>query len=576
MSAPALRPYQLDAVAACRTAWAGGRRRILVQAATGTGKSVVAAHLIAERVERGERVLVVAHRGELLDQAAAHVARHVPPGTTLGRVQGSAAEVGAQVVVASAQTLWRPARRAALVASGGFRLVWVDEAHQFCTASNREMLVDLGCWADDGPDLLGVTATMDRLDGVDLGHLFEECVYSTDLATMIAAGYLAAPRARQVSCGIDLDRVRSVAGDYVAADLEAEMMRAEVPAAIVDAWRTFAAGRVRTLVFVPLVRIAVEVAEAFTAAGIAAEWVAGIDPPAERAAKLARHRNGETKVLVNALLLTLGYDDSQIDTIIWARPTQSRALFTQAIGRGLRPYPGKKECEIIDLVGSTGGHRLVGVTDLYPPGAQEAARLLLVQLLSPAGSRRRRDEVTRIGAATNIGRESLNLAARDLGVVTVVAGGERWVALPVPEPAEEACGTGPRDAPRLLSDGTIASVDIVEGRGRFAWQRVGRSWVLPGGLRLSPRRAGGWDVREGGAVVETAPDLGWAMGIAEDRCRATGQLVLADLGAPWRALPPTRAQLEVLARWGAAVPDTRGAAADAITAGRPPRLTPGG
>ena len=566
-----LRPYQAEACEAVRAAWAEGVRRVLVVMPTGAGKTVVAATLIAERVERGERCLVLAHRGELCDQAERTIARHLPASAGIGRVQGSRRDYGADVVVSTAQTMWRAKRRDELLSTGRFGLVWLDEAHLWPTAQSREMLAELGCWAEGGPDTLGVTATPDRLDKIDMGHIMERLAYTAELGDMIADGYLVPPRARQVSCDMDLSRVRTVAGDYVAADLEAEMLRSHVAESIVDAWQTFGAGRKRTLVFVPLVRIARTVAEAFVGRGIAAEWVAGIDPPAERAAKLGRHRSGETKVLINALLLSLGYDDPEIDTVIWARPTQSRSLFQQAVGRGLRPWPLKTECEIIDLIGTTSRHRLVGVSDIYPPGAVEAAKLFLAQILAPPGRRRTAAEVARLGEACALSRAALNLAAKELGVRSVVTGGVRWVSLPVGGD-KGACEPGesrPREDPTLLS-GTITSVDIVEGRSAFAWRQVGDGWVLPGGVRLVPTRpddAGRtwWAVLADDEVLASGLDLGWAMGTAEDHVRRSGLDVLAAADAPWRSREPTDKQVAILCRWGLDVPATRGEAADLIT-----------
>lgn len=919
-----------------------------------THNTVLFSHIIKDRLARGQRALVIAHRGELLDQAM-RTMLVVDPWTHVGRVQANRNGATAKVVYASVQTIANAARRQQL---GEFGLVVVDECHHGSAASYREVLADLGCWADGGPDLLGVTATMDRADGRDLAHIFETVAHSYSIGDAIAAGYLAPPRGRLIATDLDMSKVRTVAGDYNAADLGAEMERVDIGGAIVRAWQDWASERSRTVVFVPLVAIAESVARSFAAQGIDAAAVHGSMRPADRRRTLsARHR-----VLVNAMLLCLddqteiltdqgwtgidemtaghkvanwdqgkvwfeepldivrrdrgpdedmyvletrhrsirvthghrmlyrtttggrwlkspvqdlserklelplggsadslpvtmpdkpltrrglgahahrvsasaynlrsregydwdesltearrrvarreglryshpsiltldecrfigfwigdgsrnallkggveytlsqavvyphiirwvddvlaacgldvvrrdrsdwevphtqwslprgtgggsqqrngvyhmepylnkagsnllwgldhdrfdafleglwmadgdhldgqkmpttlrivsasrslldllqavacvrgwaprlvscgppqetnhrqrwtlvlsrrlshriggkdpswrihreqepwrpervwcvktparniitrrrdtvtvmgnteGWDDPEVDCIVWARPTQSRALFQQSIGRGLRLYPGKAECLVLDLIGSSGTHDLAGVSTLYPPGAVESAIECLTILLAPKGKKRRATEVARLAAAQGIGRESLNMASRELELDTTTIDGEKWVSLPTGERRPAGGGAGPQAGVTMLDMEALGGAGVVGvdmmSRARFAWQRSGDGWSLPGGVRLVVDESDRWSVLADDQLLGDGLDLPTAMGVAEDHVRATGGAVLADRHAPWRAQPPSDKQAELLRKFRREVPETKGEAADLL------------
>jgi superfamily II DNA or RNA helicase len=555
-----LRRYQAEAIDACNAAWALGQRRLLVSWPTGAGKTVLFSHVIDERLRQGQRCLVIAHRGELLDQAM-RTMLVVDPWAHVGRVQGMKDAASAQVVYASIQTIAHERRRQRL---GSFGLVVVDEVHHASARTYREVLAELGCWADGGPDLLGVTATMDRSDGKDLGHIFETVAHTYGIGDAIDAGYLVPPRGRLIATDLDMSKVRTTAGDFSAADLGAEMERVDIGGAIVRAWHDWASERARTVVFVPLVAIAENVAKAFQRAGVDAAVVHGSMKAAERRRILgARHR-----VLVNAMLLTEGWDDPEVDCIVWARPTQSRALFQQSVGRGLRLHPAKQECLVLDLIGSSGNHDLAGVSTLYPPGAVESAIECLTVLLAPPGHKRRASEVARLAAAQGIGRESLNIASRELEIEVSIIDGERWVALPTNERRERGDGQAPdRKGVMMLDREALGGADVVGvdlmSRARFAWQRHGDGWALPGGVRLV-EQSDAWAVVAGADLLGEGLDLPTAMGVAEDHVRATGGAVLADRQAPWRALPPTEKQADLLARFRRPVPETRGEAAELL------------
>lgn len=561
-----LRPYQADALTASRAAWAMGLRRILVHWATGAGKTSLFTAEIMDRLDKGQRCLVIAHRGELLDQAQARLHMFRPLARS-GRVQAAKNEATADVVYASVQTLASGDRLAQL---GSFGLVVVDEVHHASSRTYREVMGALGCWDDDGPDTLGVTATIDRADGKQLSHIFEKIVHTYGIDQAIADGYLCVPRGRQVATDLDMSKVRVTAGDYNAADLETEMHRVDIAGAIVRAWRDWAADRSHTVVFVPLVSIAEDVARAFTAEGIPAAAVHGSMKPKEREIARWEFETGRTKVVAQAMLWTEGVDIPAIDCVIWARPTQSRALYQQGVGRALRLYPGKSEALILDLVGATSEHPLVGVSALYPPAAVEMAVEFLRVML--AAGPRRRSEVVRLAEAQGLVRESLNLASHELGIVSRAIDGERWVSIPTSRGGPGGGMAAERDPLGLLDrkmiGGDTASVDMLT-RSRFVWQQVGSTWVLPGGLRLVPdeSRDGAWCVLLRSKLLGEGLDLTTAMGVAEEAVRASGAATLADRSAPWRDEPPTPGQLNWLKKAKVrTVPKTRGEASDLTNA----------
>lgn len=347
---------------------------------------------LAER--RGGRTLILAHRDELVSQAEAKV-REVWPEAYVGVVKAERNEVRADVVVASVQTLARPNRLAQLMApwsgvtllgvADPFDLVVVDEAHHTAADSYRAILTHLragvgptcaGCShsyayhrPDDtpalarcascpctgmaemlpaGPLLLGVTATPDRGDGKGLDDLFTEVVFSYDLLWGIRAGYLADLRGRRVQvANLDMTKVKTRHGDYDQGQAGRAMEAAGVQHHVVAAWQAEAADR-RTLVFTPTVEVARLVAEEFRHHGVAADYVHGGTPLAERRAMLARFQAGELQVLANCAVLTEGFDAPRTDCVVVARPTKSRAL-----------YCFDAETEVLTLTGWRKGNTVV-------------------------------------------------------------------------------------------------------------------------------------------------------------------------------------------------------------------------
>jgi superfamily II DNA or RNA helicase len=354
-SAVVLRPYQVEAVARIDAELAANRATLLLLP-TGCGKTIVFCEVIRRAVARGERALVLAHRGELLDQAAAKLRA-----AGIARVGVEKAEQradGEPVVVASVQTL--RGRRLAEIAPDAFGLVVVDEAHHAPAKGYRAVLRHFSA-----AKVLGVTATADRLDGKGLGAVFDSVAYEYSIRDAIRQGYLAPIAAKRVHVeGMDLSRVRTLAGDLNQGDLARALMSERCVREIAHPLCELAGDR-KTVVFA----VNVAHAEAVTAVlnsqrRSCARWLSGDISDAERRQVLADYRAGRFQFLANCALLTEGWDEPSVSCVAIARPTMSRALYTQMVGRGTRLYPGKRDLLVLDFVGNSGRHRLISTADV--------------------------------------------------------------------------------------------------------------------------------------------------------------------------------------------------------------------
>lgn len=359
-----LRPYQKEACEAVRAEWNQGRKRTLLVMVTGAGKTIVFADLAKRAVEEGGRVLVLAHRGELLDQARDKIAKSTGLRCATEKAGESALGRYERITVGSVQTLMRESRLAKFPADY-YSTVIVDEAHHALSDSYQSVLNYF-----DGARVLGVTATPDRGDRKDLGRYFDSLAYEYTLARAVKEGYLCRILAQTVPLSLDLSGVAVQNGDYAAGDLgEALEPYLESVAAAME---SYCRGR-RTVVFLPLVSTSQRFRDILQNHGFRAAEVNGNSP--DRAETLAAFQAGEYDVLCNAMLLTEGWDCPAVDCIVCLRPTKVRSLYCQMVGRGTRLYPGKDHLLLLDFLWMTDRHDLVRPASLTARSAEVAERM---------------------------------------------------------------------------------------------------------------------------------------------------------------------------------------------------------
>lgn len=360
-----LRPYQHEALQKIYEAYKAGKRRVIVSLPTGTGKTVVFAHF-PQFFKMKKRLLVLAHREELLLQARDKFLQ-LDPELKVGIEQSaSRAPEDAKVVIASVPTLGRAGgARLRQLSPEEFFLIVVDEAHHAVAPTYRRIFDHFGLFDNKTSHyLVGFTATPKRGDKQGLGAVFQEVCYARDLREMIAEKYLCPMTGWRVHTGTSLDNVRVRHGDFVERQLAEVVNTGDRNQLLVAAYQKYAANR-RAIVFCVNVEHAQDVAQAFTAAGIRTSAVWGEMPREDRRARLAQFSNGELDVVTNCNVLTEGFDEPRVNAVIMARPTRSRLLYAQMVGRGTRLYPGKTDLEVIDIADNSTTHQLPGLNDLF-------------------------------------------------------------------------------------------------------------------------------------------------------------------------------------------------------------------
>ena len=341
-----LRPYQRDAVAAIHEAWRQYRKTLLVLP-TGTGKTVVFSSVIGDCVKNDARVLILAHREELLTQASDKLKLVTGIDTVLEKASSSALFSDVPVTVGSVQTLCG-APRLNRFPSDYYSHIIVDEAHHVLADSYMRIL-------EHFPDakVLGCTATPDRADRRNLGQYFDSLAYEYTLVQAIQDGYLCPIKAQMIPLRLSLRSVKISAGDYNAGDIghALEPFLGQIAAEMAKTCH----GR-KTVVFLPLISTSQKFCGLLNQIGLRAAEVNGESD--NRAEILADFEHGKYDVLCNSMLLTEGWDCPAVDCIVVLRPTKIRSLYQQMVGRGLRPSPGKDHLLLLDFLWMTEKHDL--------------------------------------------------------------------------------------------------------------------------------------------------------------------------------------------------------------------------
>jgi DNA repair protein RadD len=347
--APDLRPYQVEVIDRIAAEIAAGRRRVLLVAPTGSGKTVIASAMIEEAAKDGRHILVIAHRREIVAQT---VAKLYAAGVDAGVIQaGHPPRPGQAVQVASIQTLHARAIRGSAMDMPPADILVIDEAHH-ARAEMYQKTID----AYPNATVIGLTATPCRRDGLGLGNIFEVLVECPQVAALVEQKHLVGSRVYAPSTP-NLTGVRVERGDFVESQLAARVNTAQLVGDIVTHWHKLAERR-PTVCFATGIEHSVHIRDEFRRAGVMAEHLDGKTPLDEREAILKGLADGRVELVTNCAVLCEGWDQPHASCLILARPTKSLGLFRQMVGRVLRPAPGKSDAIVLDHSGSVFVHGL--------------------------------------------------------------------------------------------------------------------------------------------------------------------------------------------------------------------------
>ncbi len=368
-----LRPYQREARDAVFSEWDKGNSRTLLVLPTGTGKTIVFSDVTQECVRRGERVLILAHRGELLDQAADKLKKSTGLISAVEKAEQSCLGSWYRVVVGSVQTLMREKRLAGF-SEDYFDDIIIDEAHHAISDSYTRVLGHF-----PSAKVLGVTATPDRGDMKNLGQVFDSLAYEYTLPKAIKEGYLSPIKAVTIPLKLDLSGVAMQSGDFKASDIDTALDPYLYQ--IADEMLNYCKKR-KTVVFLPLIKTSQKFRDILNSKGFRAAEVNGESD--NRAEILKDFDEGKYNVLCNSMLLTEGWDCPSVDCIVVLRPTKVRSLYCQMVGRGTRLCEGKDHLLLLDFLWHTERHELCHPAHLICE-SPEVAQKMTENLADDAG-----------------------------------------------------------------------------------------------------------------------------------------------------------------------------------------------
>lgn len=359
-----LRPYQEEARAKVQQEWKEGRKRTLLVLPTGCGKTIVFSKIIEDRVKMGERVLVLAHRSELLEQASDKLMTATGLGTALEKAENTSIGSWFRVVVGSVQTMQRE-KRLSQFPPNHFDTIVIDEAHHAISDGYQRVLEHFG-----EANVLGVTATPDRGDMRNLGSYFDSLAYEYPLVDAIKSGYLSKITAITIPLELDLSTVSQQAGDFKASEIGTALD--PYLEQIADEMVKQCKNR-KTVVFLPLVKTSQKFRDILNEKGFRAAEVNGESK--DRAEILEDFDKDKYNVLCNSMLLTEGWDCPTVDCVVVLRPTKVRALYSQMVGRGTRLAPGKENLLLLDFLWHTERHELCRPAHLIASSPEVAKKM---------------------------------------------------------------------------------------------------------------------------------------------------------------------------------------------------------
>lgn len=342
-----LRPYQNEAKTAIFEEWEKGIQKTLLVLPTGCGKTIVFAKVTEDCVKNGDRVLILAHRGELLTQASEKIEKVTGLKSATEKAEETCLGSWYRVTVGSVQSIMRE-NRLSKFSSDYFKTIIIDEAHHALTDGYLRVLEHFS-----DAKVLGVTATPDRGDMRNLGQVFESLAYEYTLPKAIKEGYLSPIKALTLPLKLDLSGVSTQAGDFKVSEVGTALD--PYLHQIADEMIKNCSDR-KTVVFLPLVKTSQKFRDILNEKGFRAAEVNGNSP--DRSEILEDFEKGKYNVLCNSMLLTEGWDCPSVDCIIILRPTKVRGLYCQMVGRGTRLCEGKKDLLLLDFLWHTERHEL--------------------------------------------------------------------------------------------------------------------------------------------------------------------------------------------------------------------------
>lgn len=368
-----LRPYQAEAKAAVFEQWDKGALKTLLVLPTGCGKTIVFAKVAEDCVRQGYRVLILAHRGELLEQAADKIKKSTNLGCATEKAEQTCLGSWFRITVGSVQSMQRE-KRLSQFSEDYFNVIIIDEAHHCISDGYQKVLQHF-----PSAKVLGVTATPDRGDMRNLGEFFESLAYEYTLPKAIREGYLSPIKAMTIPLQLDLSGVSIQSGDFKAGDIATALD--PYLHQIADEMMKYCRDR-KTVVFLPLVKTSQKFKEILNEKGFKAAEVNGESK--DRAEVLEAFDKGEYNVLCNSMMLTEGWDCPSVDCVIVLRPTKVRSLYSQMVGRGTRLCEGKSHLLLLDFLWHTERHELCHPADLICE-KKEVARKMTENLEGTAG-----------------------------------------------------------------------------------------------------------------------------------------------------------------------------------------------
>ena len=361
-----LRPYQQQAKDAIFSEWENGIKKTLLVLPTGCGKTIVFAKVAEECVKGGSRVLILAHRGELLDQAADKIGKSTGLGCATEKAEQTCLGSWFRIVVGSVQSMMRE-KRLNQFPNDYFNTIIIDEAHHCISDSYQKVLRHF-----PDAEVLGVTATPDRGDMQNLGTVFESLAYEYTLPKAIKEGYLSPIKAVTIPLKIDMSAVGVQAGDFKSGDIATALD--SYLESIAEEMEKYCSNK-KTVVFLPLVKTSQKFRDILNNHGFKAAEVNGDSK--DRAEILEAFDKDQYNVLCNSMLLTEGWDCPSVDCIVVLRPTKVRSLYCQMVGRGTRlsPETNKDHLLLLDFLWHTERHELCHPASLICESAEVAQKM---------------------------------------------------------------------------------------------------------------------------------------------------------------------------------------------------------